>query len=269
MPSSKIYSHVKVMGERGTGTNFLHKLINSNFRVTMVRNTSGESDLIARQIAAIPEDRRRPALMAERIADYKHIEEMPENAGWKHACLTDRVFRDYAHADQTLFLCLLRHPVLWLQSLLTNQFHSFNKPAADLDALIDTPWMTRERDETGLLFVDSPMDLWRIKAESYLDQAARRGNVMVLRHEDILTDHDAILRDLAQVLRTKIRLSWTIPKGYARGWLRKSKPDRDFWSIREGLPEDPWSVLTSGQADRVRARVGQDLLDRTGYGDTA
>lgn len=269
MPHSPPFPRVKVMGERGSGTNFLAQLVGLNFRVEFVRNTSPAAPHEAALIEAIPRGKRRPALMADRVLEHNHLSEMDWNAGWKHACLTDRVFKTYKNANETVFLCILRHPAPWLRSFFEKPFHSFNNRPDDIDELIATPWMTRSCDEIDSLVLESPVLLWRHKAQSYLEQANRRQNVVVLRHEDILGDFKSVLDALSDILSPKMRLGWKLPKGYARGWMRNDRAGVDFHTIREALPADPFTLLTPGQADRVRALIGKDLLARAGYGGQA
>ena len=262
MPPSAPYPFVKVFGERGSGTNFLQQLIAHNFQAKIVPNISGPTEDQRALIQTIPEDVRRPGQIAERIADYHHIEQMQRNAGWKHARLTDQVFQIFRRAEKTLFLCILRHPALWLRSFAKNPYHGFSAAAADLDQFLATPWITRARDEVGPVLLESPVHLWRLKTESYLDQAERRANVLVLRHEDFLVDHEARLRTLSTYLPGAAD-KWTLPEAYARRWLDRA---RDFWSIRKDLPDDPFTTLSTDQVQHLRSRIGDDLIERAGYG---
>ena len=106
------FSHVKIMGERNSGTSFLSELLRLNFQVELLPNASPPSVEQKALIGRIPKPRQRPGMITERIQDDNHLREMPWNAGWKHACLTDRVFDTYEMPEKTLFLCILRHPAL-------------------------------------------------------------------------------------------------------------------------------------------------------------
>ena len=255
------YRFVKVFGERGSGTNFLHQLIAKNFDVKVIANISGPTPDERELIDAIPENRRRPGLIAERLADAHHLDQMPRNAGWKHACLTDRMFQTYGRAEKTLFLCIVRHPALWLTSFATNPYHGFNTKAQDLDEFIATPWVTRARDEVADVFLKSPALLWKLKVQSYLEHADRRENVLILRHEDLLLDHGAVLDELTPLL-PRSAADWTLPEDYARRWVDKV---RDFWSIQKALPDQPFDTISPGQAQHLRDVIGDELIERAGY----
>ena len=266
MSDTQKFSLVKVMGERNSGTSFLAELLRLNFQVEILPNASPASVEQKALIDRIPKTRRRPGMITERIQDDNHLREMAWNAGWKHACLTDRVFTHKNHAEQTLFLCVLRHPALWLRSMLDRPFHNFSSRTDDLDEFLQTPWVTRSRDEVEEVVLESPVLLWRLKVESYLDQAEKRRNVHVVRHEDLLRDHKAQLVSLSGLLNTRKRVKWRIPKGYSRKWMRHLRLGQDFWAIKDALPEDPFTLLSPKQAETVRAWIGEDLLARAGYG---
>lgn len=256
-----VYRFVKVFGERGSGTNFLHQLIARNFDAKVISNISGPTPDERAFIDSIPENRRRQGLIAERLADAHHLEQMPRNAGWKHACLTDRVFETYGRADQSLFLCIVRHPALWLSSFAQNPYHGFSSRTEDLDEFLATPWITRARDEVPDVFLASPALLWKLKVQSYLDQADRRENVLIVRHEDLLRDHGAVLDSLVDLLPGPAG-AWTLPEEYARRWVEKV---RDFWSIQRALPDQPFETITLPQAQHLRDVIGDNLIERAGY----
>ncbi len=266
MPPTPPYQRVKVMGERGTGTNFLMRLVDQNFDVELVDNTSNANRKDAALIRRIPEQKRRGAQIAERVMEHHHRTQMPENAGWKHACLTEETLQTYRHTGATLFLCIIRHPALWLRSFFDKPFHGFFQKAGDMDSFLATPWITRSCDEVGPVVLESPVMLWRLKTLSYLDRSLRHENVIVVRHEDLLRDYKAGLAALTDLLGPPSATDWRLPDGYARGWLRALKGGEDFESIRAALPEDPFTVLSKAQVAQVRALVGEELLTRAGYG---
>jgi len=261
MASPPPFPAVKIFGERGSGTNFVAKLLTRNFAVEEIPSIRRRTAEQARLIEAIPKARRRGQAIMERIQDAAHLAQMPENGRWKHACLTERVFRRFRRADEVLFVCVVRHPALWARSFFENPYGTFTGPAPDLDAFLATPWVTRPRDEVPAVILEGPADLWRLKVASYLDQAAARANVVVVRHEDVLGDHVAVLERLSALL-TPAGGGWQVPAGYARHWLAKV---RDFWSIRKALPAEPFDAVPPGAAALLRRRIGDDLIARAGY----
>ena len=191
----------KVFGERHSGTNFAAALLAANFDVALVgfeeSYTAAERRLL--EAAGYPMTGLTPVL--ERIQDANHARHLARDGGWKHAALDDGLFAAYRDAGRTFFLCTLRHPALWLRAMWGRAFHDHLRRAdgrdpegrESLGAFLRRVWVTRARDNLADPVLASPALLWKHKAASYLAQAAKRENVMVVRHEDILRDPGAVL----------------------------------------------------------------------------
>ena len=261
------YTHAKVMGERNSGTNFVEALVAANFRVEMLPNTMPFTARDEEMILRIPITEAGREAIFHRATDLNHFHEFARHAGWKHACLTDRHFKLVHNVHHTLFICVLRHPALWLKSMLRAPFGTFyaENRAQSVRELFDTPWVTRPRDEITALVLETPALLWVHKAASYLAARDQHPNVFVLRHEDLLRDHDPVLRDLSRPLK-RATGDWIIPEGNARSYMpRETETHRDFNAIRAELPEDPWSVLDADLAGDLQNTIGVELLERAGY----
>lgn len=261
MPQSASYTRVKVFGERGSGTNFLSRAIHANFTVEMLVHADPRKHPDVQPLIGVKAAERRKGEIGERIEDYLHELTLHDRGGWKHACLTDRLFDVLEHLEETLIICTVRHPALWLESLHRSPFSGFLQEDMDFDTFLATPWITRPRDELPDLMLESPVLLWRRKTESYLRYAQSRPNVKIVRHEDLLKNFSGVM-DLFEPFLERRRKTWGIPKNYGRSWGDET---RDYWTIREELPEDPYSVLTPDQAAHVRAQIGSKLLERFGY----
>lgn len=261
------YPVAKVMGERNSGTNFVQDLLALNFDVELLANAMPYTARHVELLDRVPLTAQGRDAVFHRAVDLNHDWEFHRHAGWKHACLTDRHFTDYPDADRTLFVCVIRHPALWLQSMFRAPFGTFQSDsrARGIGEFLVTPWITRPRDEIGELVLESPAHLWAHKVDSYLRQQAARPNVLVLRHEDILRKH-ALCLDLIANLLTPSSPGWEVPKGNARSHMpRQPDQDRDFWQIRKELPEDPFSVLEPKVSEALQQIIGEELLARSGY----
>lgn len=256
------YRRVKVFGERGSGTNFLNRLIYANFEAEMLVAKAPVSYPEVKLLEGVVIRESAPGAAGERVADYLHDLTVPSLGGWKHACLTDQNLARFEGVDETLIICIVRHPALWIRSFHKQPYCDFFEEHDDLDKFVRTPWITRSRDELPDLVLEGPALLWRLKLESYLRQVAKRPNVRILRHEDLLTSLNQVLDLLAPHL-VRRRETWGVPKGHGRTWEEET---RDYWNIREELPEDPWSTLSAETAELLRQQIGAQLLDRFGYG---
>ena len=261
------YPHAKVMGERNSGTNFVEALVGANFDVQLLPNTMPFTARDEETILRIPITEAGREAIFHRATDLNHFHEFARHGGWKHACLTERHFKRVQNVQQTLFICVLRHPALWLKSMLRAPFGTFyaENRAQTLRDLFDTPWVTRPRDEVPELVLETPALLWVRKTTSYLNAKDAHPNVFVLRHEDLLRDHDTVLHNLSKHL-TKTKPDWQIPEGNARSYMpRETDKNRDFNAIRAELPDDPWSALDPALTRDMRRVIGDELLDRAGY----
>lgn len=261
MSDLPVYSRIKVFGERGTGTNFITQMIHANFQVDVLMQPS-VSDAPGAAKLKVPGLRpKRPKEIQQYIEDHQHFHGLRTFGGWKHACLTDRLIDTLPGADTTLFICVVRHPALWAKSFHREPFATFLEPDPDLTTFLRHPWVTRFRDEVPELILDSPALLWRLKNQSYLDQADARANVVIVRHEDMLRDHENVLQGFIGHLQRRAS-SWKVVTSYGRQWAENK---RDFWTIRKELPANPFSTLTREQSQLLRDVIGDDLIKRAGY----
>ena len=261
MSDQPVFSRIKVFGERGTGTNFVTQMIHANFKVEVLLQpaTSDAAGVAKLKVPGLRPKRHKE--IEQYIEDHQHLRGLGTFGGWKHACLTDRVFERLVGAETTLFICVLRHPALWAKSFHREPFATFLEPDQDLATFLRHPWVTRFRDEVPDLILDSPAMLWRLKNQSYLDQANARANVMIVRHEDLLRDHESVLQQFSGLLPRR-HDGWKVVASYGRQWAENK---RDFWTIRDELPEQPFSVVSAEEATILRKVIGDDLITHAGY----
>lgn len=185
-------SSLKIFGERNSGTNYIQKLINSNYDITIMQNCSGPDQREQRFRSTL--NNLQAALYTERIFDQRHFSEITVNLGWKHSCINLENFSKF-YPDVGL-VCVVRHPASWVKSMYRNPFH-FHRKVHSLEEFISTPWITSTREYTSKIALDSPLDLWNEKVKSYLDaQRERPESVLILRYEDIVSDFYSLFSKL-------------------------------------------------------------------------
>lgn len=259
------YPLAKVYGERGSGTNLVERLLALNFELRLVGFPQGYSEAQSALMDRTGYPRIGLTELVERVQDAAHATGLARHAGWKHGCLDDRIFGAYRGMGRTLFVCVIRHPALWIASLHRRPFHSFFETPERLADFLRHPWATRPRDGMAEVLLETPVLLWRAKVASYLDAAAARDDVVVLRHEDILRDHAAVLAGLDGPL-TPLGGPWRVPEGDARHLQQTGATGgADLATRRDALPADPWKTLDPADAGYIREAIGADLLARAGY----
>ncbi|MEM7058437.1 MAG: hypothetical protein AAF557_12660 [Pseudomonadota bacterium] len=261
MSGRRKYFRIKIFGERGTGTNFVTQMIHANFQVEVLLQPDPSSEPGVEKLKVPGLKAKRQYEIADYIEDRQHKEGLTTFGGWKHACLTDKVADRLKQGDETLFICVLRHPALWAKSFHREPFASFLEPAEDLATFLRHPWVARTRDEVPDLVLDSPAILWRLKTQSYLDQAEIRPNVVTVRQDDFLRDHETVLEGLSAYLERRDDV-WKIVTSYGRQWASNK---RDFWTIRREMPDEPFEAVGAEVTGILRDHIGDELIRRAGY----
>ncbi len=255
--SAAKFQRVKVMGERGTGTNFVSQTIHANFDTELLVQPEGSTIPGTEKLRRPDVSELRKNAIAQRVEDYQHATGVASFGGWKHACLTDRV----AAREDVLFVCVLRHPAPWSLSLHKLPFSTYLAVPDTLEGFLAQPWITRPRDEIAELILDGPAVLWRMKTESYLNQAADRANVVIVQHEQFLKNYISVMDDLRNHLVPKDD-NWKLVTSYGRNFQEEGP---DYWQIQAALPEDPWTLVSSDAARILRTQIGTQLIQRAGY----
>ncbi|SLN46363.1 hypothetical protein PSA7680_02378 [Pseudoruegeria aquimaris] len=184
----------KVMGERNSGTNLLHKMLATQFDVQLYPTSSGLSERQRRALPGLASRWSSPRAAKEAIQDHNHFAELAENGGWKHAAASERLRREFAAPKSVRIVFLLRHPVSWSRSMHQNPFHGLARVPRAYAEFIRAPWLTVARDGFEQRLFESPLHLLRAKAESYLAYAAEDPSACILRYEDLVLDPEAAFR---------------------------------------------------------------------------
>lgn len=182
---------LKILGERNTGTNFLHQIISENYNIKLFPNTS---NLSKEQRNALPrssssEWTSRQA-SKEILRDDNHFLKIHENGGWKHAAVTENFVENFARPSGCAVICLVRHPASWSTSMHRNPFHGVAKVPRDYSSFLRAPWICVARDELSPSLQPSPLALYRKKIESYEYLKSVYENTAIVRYEDVLLNTD-------------------------------------------------------------------------------
>ena len=253
---------VKILGERNSGTNFLAETLRDNFDVHLFPHI-GERTLWERFVvsrAVIP--RKFREMYVEHIEDKKHRNWLPETGGWKHALVTERFIEEFFKPQGCQVICSVRHPVAWARSMQKNPFHVFGKVSPDFATFIQTPWKTRPRDNLDGAVLDSPLELWRLKVQSYLDFAEKYDNFHVIRYEDLLLEPEKTLTGFARYLPLKTQTP-ALPDRPIRVEFVDNEATREEYITK--ARETSFSALEPEILQVFRTYIGTDLPDRLGY----
>lgn len=195
---------LKILGERNSGTNFLHSFLDTNFDAQIFPN---EGHLRRWQRRYLSRFDRRPLRRSirEAMLDENHLLAIPENGGWKHAAATNLFLTDFAQPQGCHVICLTRHPASWLYSMQRNPFHRMTPTPSDFSEFIRSPWVARSRDMLSTRFLDNPIQLLAEKLNSYHWLSTQYSRTHIVRYEDIVLDPDRIAERLSVFLKRKSR----------------------------------------------------------------
>jgi Sulfotransferase domain len=176
-----------------------------------------------------------------------------DQAGWKHGPIE----RDPA----TAFVVVVRDPRTWVVSFHRWEQIHHRTGATSVEEFLQGP-VTHERFRTawGAL---TPVDAWNRAVRSWLADVERFENVTLLRYEDVRSDLDRSLRDLAAPFGWSARRDpFSDLEGRADDWSTPGpRPDLDRAAAVDGA-----NALSAAAAELVDRQADPALLVRLGYG---
>ena len=195
--------HVKVIGERNTGTNFLVELINSNTDlINLIHPDKSRCRSKLKQLISRYPELKKSALsrkmVMERLIDAERENDFHNNFGWKHAAINTQRMQESSLFEDTLFLCLIRNPWRFVSALHRRPYNYLPKAKKKLESFIQSPLLTNNRDGLQESILANPVDLWNKKVASYQKfQLIHPERVKIIYYEELIIDIDNFLRMLA------------------------------------------------------------------------
>ena len=190
----------KVFGERNTGATYLGKLIGKNFATDNLRGEFGVDKRVMRMVLQTYKPKERP-YHNNRLQDEYHERILYSDFGWKHAAPPIDVIRAAPHSQSTLFVLLTKHPVHFLTSLHARPGNPFlSDDEIPFEKFLTSEWPLSIRDNLGTENLESPIELWNRKMQTYLQVMDAAENVVHIRYEDILSDFEGQMDRLADYI---------------------------------------------------------------------
>lgn len=191
--------HVKIYGERNTGTNVLKKLIEENSASQVLPSVTDEVMPAFRRIENVLARIPHSASLQDWCGDMV-FRNQPPGMTWKHAATH---FDDPSAFSDCLVLLLTRHPASWLLALHRHPYHIDLKKSTNLPVFLEEEFSLLGRDRLKCRTI-TPPHLWNSKMESYLtfiDQMEKHGiRHRVLKFEDLVTDQATVFSSIDEQL---------------------------------------------------------------------
>lgn len=259
--------HVKVFGERNTGTHFLNALLECNTDLEVLEHGANKrpiertTAIMRRHSLAGNSEEARYVL--ERMIDAERMVEYSSTFGWKHAAVSLSQLQSSPLFEDTQFIFLVRNPWRFISSLHHNPYHLIPRPPSDFLSFLSTPFVATERDGFDDCFVASPVDFWNRKVGSYVEVMDQQCSCLLVRYEDLVLQPAEILTSLAGVCRVAARL--TIPEHTSPTWKQGQRSYAEY--REEVIGYDPRRQLGLAAYREIQSRLDPALLQRMGYGN--
>lgn len=237
-------SAVKIYGERNTGTNYLSKVIENNYRVKLLNG-----------------------VVPDRLGDLiKHREWMRDlyfsftsfsNLGWKHAVpMCERI----ALRNDVGVITLSKNPYSWLLSLFRRSYH-LNKNHGAFADFLTAPCKVAGRENYSA-DIPNPIELWNIKNKSYLT-VNHYAPCINMRYESLLQDPMQAVEEVAELfelgsIHTRFRNLDEASK--------KEDSGKSFEYYRHYYLEEKWrDKLQQADVDLINKSLDKETVTHYGY----
>jgi len=199
-----IFEHVKVFGERNSGTHYIASLLARNFHCRQLRGTADlpRSTLLAALKGLAPDERLQ---WRERLTDENIHASLKDNFGWKHGCVPFNVLkRRDSPAGGILFIVVHKHPADWLKSFFRKPYNSLCPLGKiSFSEFIRRPWVASAKENLPHPIAKNPVDLWNTKHRSWLELRTSGYRALYFKNSDFLVSFEQTLAPMAPFLRRK------------------------------------------------------------------
>lgn len=265
--ASRQAAYVKIYGERNTGANFLRLLVSKNTTLKVISDGSRSRakerlQLIRSSYCSLGDQAEK--MLAERLLDSDREASFLSQLGWQHGCPSALRLRESPLCDQMLFLCLIRNPWSFAQSLHKNPYNIVPLESSSFEDFVQCPILANVRDNLNDCFLASPIELWNHKVASYVTlQRDMPGQAHIFYYEEIVLNPEILIRCLSS-FATCIELDQlVIPhestkahRGEQRSYNDYKRQIRDF---------DPVQCLGLDNFKSVNKYLDDDLARNTPY----
>ena len=238
---------LKIYGERNTGTNYLRKVIEENFRCTLIPGTVPKELLLkSRRI----------------VKDSYFLINQKQNLGWKHCSPDINLIKNYSHFSQLKIICLVKNPYSFILSLYKRPYHQIEAKKDSLHSFINSKWRTVGREKMNRINLESPVLLWNYKVKRYFELLENLGlKIEILKYEDLLVDAEDKLTRIAKNFQLEKFSKEFV--NYQSSTKNDSK-DHDYYK-NYYLNEEWRQKLTSKDIESINSFLDFNYVSKLGY----
>ena len=238
---------VKVYGERNCGTNYLVQLLKLNFK-DYVYDWDGIDHPVFYKF--------------EFLKDIQFLFTNWYNLGWKHKAIDQSIF-DSSIMDRSdlRVVCITKNPYAFLLSLYKRPYHYKGEIPKTFNSFISSPWKLRRRDNLKVMELDSPIQLWNKKVNSYLQlKRKHQDKVFLIKYESLLENPEETLENLSKVYGLRKLPEFRNIHSSTKGDDMTYFNYRNYYLNKEWLPD-----LSSVDIDLINKGLDEQLLSLLSY----
>jgi len=209
-PLDRYCPYAKIYGERNSGTNFVEALIHANFLAHCLQSNNKVNDYVKAVGRELPKKTRGTFRNAIVDIDCERI--LQSEFGWKHGIPPLAEISAAPHRKHTLFICIAKHPVAWLQSLFERPYNPIERPPQMFSEFIRYLWPLTKRDNIAATARINVVHLWNRKNLAFQTLPGSTERCIVTAYEHILAQPADFLHGIARYLhRRDNALIWSLP----------------------------------------------------------
>ena len=180
---------ILIFGERNTGTNYLEKLLNLN--LIFPDRASPIFKLYRRLPFSIGS--------SEKLTNLIFAFNYRRDGGWKHAQITPKDIVKLGKKYNLRFITLTKNPYSFCTSLFKNPYHQVEPKSKTIYEFVRSPWTTRAKDRTYEKVLSSPVELWNLKNNSYIQASELDPKIVLnLRWEDLIDNPEKTVKKISE-----------------------------------------------------------------------
>jgi hypothetical protein len=249
--------YAKIYGERNSGTNFVEQLVRTNFAVLCLQSDLRISEYVQSVSRGMAKEER--GKFSSAITDIDCERTLRSDFGWKHGIPPLDAIASAPHARHTLFICVAKHPLAWLQSIARRPYNPIDRIPGKFSRFLRYDWPLTQRDNLpGREHVDV-VGLWNVKNAAYRNLQNVVANCRVVAYEDILRNPSEFLADIGSSLFPKrLKFVWSLPS--TKGERTTFEEYRQKYELRNIC-----RTISAGDLEFIGARIDREVMTAFGY----
>ena len=212
---------VKIYGERNTGTNYLTKLVENNFKVDILKGKISDHSIF---------------MYREWTKDLYFSLTKNKNYGWKHSMISREFLKFYR--DNVVIITISKNPYSFLLSLFKRSYHYIGDKPHTFSEFIRSEWKLVKRDNIcNKNSLANPIELWNIKNKSYISHLSNFDNSILLKYEDLLDNPSKVFNDISILLNQPLKNDFSNYENSTKGDNKNSDDYRKYYLNEEWRKE--------------------------------